>query len=232
MLSVERLRSGYGKGDVLHGVSIDVRDGEVVGIMGRNGVGKTTLMRSVIGLLPLRSGRLSLEGRDITALSADQRARRGIGYVPQGREIFPRLTVAENLRVGEQIRRDASDVSYDLVYDYFPILEQRSRQRGGTLSGGQQQMLAIGRALVGGPRLLMLDEPSEGVQPSIVQEIGRSIAKLNADRGLTTIVVDQNLELIQSVAHRGYVMDKGQIVAELSEEDIQDTKRVTELLAL
>lgn len=232
MLQAEQLRAGYGKGDVLHEPTIEVEQGEVVGIIGRNGVGKTTLMKSIIGLLPLRSGRLVFRGKDISRLAADQRARLGIGYVPQGREIFPRLTVAENLRMGELIAEGSAEPDYQLVYDNFPILRERVAQRGGTLSGGQQQMLAIGRALVGRPHLLMLDEPSEGVQPSIVQEIGRSIARLNSEQNITTLIVDQNLELIQSVAHRAYVMEKGQVVAELNKDDIDETGKLVELLAI
>ena len=232
MLSVRDVRSGYGKGDVLHGVSLDLAEGEVIGVLGRNGVGKTTFMRTVIGLLPTRSGHVRFDGADVTNVGADRRARRGIGYVPQGRDIFPRLTVRDNLTMGEMVGGSSSALRYDLVFSYFPILQDRAGQRGGTLSGGEQQMLAIGRALVGGPRLLLLDEPSEGVQPSVVQEIGHSLARLQSQENLTILIVDQNLGLVQELASRAYVMEKGSIVAVLDGDEVQDTERVSALLAL
>ena len=187
LLSASELRAGYGAGDVLQGVSIEVGQGEIVAVMGRNGVGKSTLMKALIGLLPLRGGKIALGGEDLTDQSADRRAKRGVGYVPQGREIFPHMTVADNLRMGRFIRSGKGDdkALLDQVCSYFPFLQQRMAQRGGTLSGGQQEMLSIARALNGDPRLFLLDEPSDGVQPSIVQEIGeflRILDRAAADR--------------------------------------------------
>ena len=160
LLEVSGLRSGYGAGDVLQGVDLAIEPGEIVAVLGRNGVGKSTLMKTVIGILPTRRGRILHKDMDVTGLSADRRARLGIGYVPQGREIFPHLTVLENLRLGRLINVAAGALSLDQVYGWFPFLKERARQRGGTLSGGQQEMLAIARALVGLPDLLLLDEPS------------------------------------------------------------------------
>lgn len=232
MLSVSDLRSGYATGDVLQDVTMAVEDGEVVGVLGRNGVGKTTLMKTLIGLLPARRGRIALHGDDVTRLGADRRARLGIGYVPQGRGIFPHMTVHDNLRMGARINEGAPAFDLDVIFSYFPFLKDRLRQRGGTLSGGQQAMLAIARALVGGPRLLLLDEPSDGVQPSIVQDIGGFIQSLNRDKQLTVLIVEQNIDLMQTVAGRAYVLDKGRVVAAMDRETLQDTQQVASFLAV
>ncbi len=232
ILQVENLRAGYATGDVLQGVSIGVAAGEVVGVLGRNGVGKSTLIRGVIGLLRARSGTIRFRGEDVTREGADRRARRGIGYVPQGREIFPHMSVLDNLRMGRFIAPGRGRFDLDEVYGYFPFLRERTRQRGGTLSGGQQEMLAIARALVGGPDLLLLDEPSDGVQPSIVHEIGAFIRELVARKPIGVLIVEQNIDLMQTVAHRAYVMDKGRVVANLRREDLMDTERVARLLAV
>lgn len=231
LLEVQGLRAGYATGDVLQGVSLSVGAGEVVGVLGRNGVGKTTLMRTVIGLLAARGGAISWRGQDITRLPADRRARAGIGYVPQGREVFAAMTVEENLRMGALVH-DGARFDLDAVHRWFPILRERARQRAGTLSGGQQEMLAIGRALVGGPDLLLLDEPSEGVQPSIVQEIGAFVRRLVAERPIGVLIVEQNIELMQTVAMRGYVLEKGLVTAELGADDIGDTERIAGHLAI
>ncbi|WP_119166120.1 ABC transporter ATP-binding protein [Algihabitans albus] len=232
LLQVDALRGGYGGKPVLQEVGFSVGRGEIVAIIGRNGVGKTTLMRSLIGLMRADAGSIRFEGKEIGSLPADRRARLGLGYIPQGREVFPRMTVRENLQVGETLSAAGSDPDYQTVYDFFPVLRQRARQRAGTLSGGQQQQLAIGRVMVGRPKLMLLDEPSEGIQPSIVQDIGRAIKKLNASQGLTVLFVEQNLDMIQSMAQRGYVMDKGRIVAELDVEELHDRERVRRYLSV
>jgi branched-chain amino acid transport system ATP-binding protein len=232
LLSTSSLRSGYATGDVLQDVNITVERGEVVGVLGRNGVGKTTLMKTLIGLLPVRAGRIMFHDEDVSRLSADKRARLGIGYVPQGRGIFPDMTVRDNLRMGGLINTSKRTLDFDLVFDYFPILKDRLTQRGGTLSGGQQAMLALARALISSPDLLLLDEPSDGVQPNIVQEIGGFIKSLNAEKGLTVLIVEQNIDLMQTVATRAYALDKGRVVAEVDRESLLDTERVADFLAV
>jgi len=232
LLTTSALRSGYATGDVLQDVDITVERGEVVGVLGRNGVGKTTLMKTLIGLLPVRAGGIVFRDDDVSRLTADQRARLGIGYVPQGRGIFPDMTVRDNLRMGGLINAAKQSLDFDLVFGYFPFLKERLAQRGGTLSGGQQAMLAIARALISSPDLLLLDEPSDGVQPSIVQEIGGFIKSLNAEMGLTVLIVEQNIDLMQSLATRAYALDKGRVVAEVERESLMDTERVAKFLAV
>ncbi len=232
LLSTSGLRSGYATGDVLQDVAINVERGEVVGVLGRNGVGKTTLMKTLIGLLSVRSGRIMFRDADVSRLTADKRARLGIGYVPQGRGIFADMSVRDNLRMGGLINASRKSLDFDLIFSYFPFLKERLTQRGGTLSGGQQAMLAIARALINAPELLLLDEPSDGVQPSIVQEIGGFIRSLNAEKGLTVLIVEQNIDLMQTVATRAYALDKGRVVAEVDRKSLLDTERVAEFLAV
>ncbi len=232
LLSASDLRTGYATSDVLQDVSVTVEQGEVVGVLGRNGVGKTTLMKTLIGLLPARSGQIVFRDQDVTKLSADRRARLGIGYVPQGRGIFPQMTVRDNLRMGGLINASKKSLDFDLVFGYFPFLKQRLTQRGGTLSGGQQAMLAIARALISTPDLLLLDEPSDGVQPNIVEEIGDFIKILNREKGLTVLIVEQNIDLMQTVATRAYALDKGRVVASVNHEELMDTQRVATFLAI
>jgi urea transport system ATP-binding protein len=234
LLEITDVHAGYGSGDVLQGVSLSMAEGEIVAVIGRNGVGKTTLMKAVIGLLPATAGKIRFCGDNVTTLAARRRSMNGIGYVPQGRQIFPELTVAENLLTGEQVNslEKHRRLRYDLVYAYFPILRERRRQRGGTLSGGQQQMLAVARALVGGPRLLLLDEPSAGIQPSIVQEIGASLRELNRREKLTILFVEQNVGLISTLAQRAYAMDKGRIVTELQGNQVRDRGLLVRYLAV
>ncbi len=222
LLEAEGVTAGYGSSPILQGIDLSIRRGEIVAVIGRNGVGKTTMMRSIIGQLPVWSGSIRLHGKEIGKLPPEQRAQRGIGYIPQGREVFPRLTVEENLAVGEMINGSGGRKLHKLVYRYFPILEERRRQAAGTMSGGQQQQLAIGRALVGNPELLLLDEPSEGIQPSIVEEISRIMVSINQDLGTTILFVEQNLDMIMAMTQRCYVMDKGRIVAELPSQALAD----------
>jgi len=232
ILEVSGLFAGYATGDVLQGVSIEVHPGEVVGVLGRNGVGKSTLMRAIIGLLHARRGEIRFRNEIVTRESASRRARRGMGYVPQGREIFPHMSVLDNLRMGRFVNEDAGRFALDEVYGYFPFLRERARQRGGTLSGGQQEMLAIARALVNGPELLLLDEPSDGVQPSIVHEIGAFIAALVGRQPIGVLLVEQNIDLMQTTAHRAYVMDKGRVVAAMTRDELLDSERVAQFLAI
>ena len=232
MLSASDLRSGYAVGDVLQGFGLAIEAGEVVSVLGRNGVGKTTLMKTLIGLLSARTGRIEYQGRDITALSAFRRARLGIGYVPQGRGIFPHMTVRDNLRMGSLVNKSRRSLQFEAVIGYFPFLRERLAQRGGTLSGGQQAMLAISRALINEPDLLLLDEPSDGVQPNVVQELGGFIGSLNREKGLTVLIVEQNIDLVQTVAQRAYVLDKGKVVANLDRGELESTERVAAYLAV
>ncbi len=231
LLSIEGLRSGYGGKPVLQGVDLAVRDREITAVIGRNGVGKSTLMKAVIGLLPASDGAIRFNGADMGAETPHARARRGIGYVPQGRDVFPRMSVDENLQVGLSIS-GARTADFEPVYAYFPILKERRRQAAGTLSGGQQQQLAIGRVLVGQPTLLLLDEPSEGIQPSIVQDIARIVVELNRKTGLTVVLVEQNIDMIRAMAQRCYVMDKGRIVAELTPAMLDHSEVVRRYLAV
>jgi len=232
ILDIADLRSGYATGDVLQGVSISVGAAEVVGVLGRNGVGKSTLMKTAIGLLPARTGSVRYKGEDVTREGADRRARRGMGYVPQGREIFPKMSVLDNLRMGRFVNKDAGSFALDEVYGWFPFLKERARQRAGTLSGGQQEMLAIARALINGPDLLLLDEPSDGVQPSIIQEIGGFILELVARKPVGVLLVEQNIDLMQTVAERAYVLDKGRVVAAIGKAELRNTESVARFLAV
>jgi urea transport system ATP-binding protein len=213
VLRVERLNQFYGGSHTLWDVDLDVPAGSRTCLMGRNGMGKTTLLKCIMGLLPAASGDIFFDNDNLIRKPADARARLGIGYVPQGREIFPQLTVEENLRVGLGVRKAGPRTVPPRIYDLFPALKTMRQRRGGDLSGGQQQQLAIGRALVLEPSMLILDEPTEGIQPNIVHEIGDIILRLNADAGLTVLLVEQKLPFARRVASHFRVLDKGRCVA-------------------
>ena len=213
MLEIRALNQFYGESHTLWDVDLTLPRGGCLCLMGRNGVGKSTLLRSIMGLQSVASGTIRFDGQDLRARSAEVRAPLGIGYVPQGREIFPLLTVEENLRIGLPARRDRRRDIPERIFELFPVLKQMLSRRGGDLSGGQQQQLAIGRALVLEPSLLILDEPTEGIQPNIVQEIGDIIRRLNAEQNLTILLVEQKLPFARRVAKEFCLMDRGRVVA-------------------
>ncbi len=226
MLKIENLNQYYGQSHTLWDLTLDVPEGECTVLMGRNGVGKTTLLQCVMGLLPVKSGAIHYGDQSLLKASAERRAGLGIGYVPQGRQIFPLLTVEENLLIGLPARRDGLRKIPDFIFEMFPVLKEMLGRRGGDLSGGQQQQLAIGRALVTDPKLLILDEPTEGIQPNIVADIGSIVRKLNREMGLTVLLVEQKLPFARKLADRFCILDRGRLVAqgamgELSDELIQ-----------
>ncbi|MCG6897856.1 MAG: urea ABC transporter ATP-binding subunit UrtE [Thiocapsa sp.] len=213
MLQITGLNQFYGESHTLWDLDVEIPQGQCTCVMGRNGVGKTTLMQCIMGLLPLRSGSLIYRDQELARLAAERRAPLGIGYVPQGRQIFPLLTVEENLRIGLSARPDGSRQIPRYIFELFPVLKEMLGRRGGDLSGGQQQQLAIGRALVIEPKLLILDEPTEGIQPNIVHEIGDIIRRLMTDLGLTVILVEQKLPFARRVADRFAILDRGRLMA-------------------
>jgi urea transport system ATP-binding protein len=213
MLKIEQLNQYYGQSHTLRDLDLEVPEGQCTVLMGRNGVGKTTLLKCIMGLLPVRSGSMMYQDTELSRVSAEQRAPLGIGYVPQGRQIFPLLSVEENLLIGLPARRDGLKRIPEFVFEMFPVLQEMTRRRGGDLSGGQQQQLAIGRALVTDPRLLILDEPTEGIQPNIVADIGAIVRRLNQEMGLTVLLVEQKLPFARKVADRFCLMDRGCAVA-------------------
>jgi len=222
VLAVKTLNQFYGGSHTLWDVDLDVTPGSRTCLMGRNGMGKTTLLKCIMGLLPATNGGITFEGTDLLRQAAEERARLGIGYVPQGREIFSQLTVEENLRVGLGIRRNGARSIPERIFELFPVLKQMMHRRGGDLSGGQQQQLAIGRALVLEPKLLILDEPTEGIQPNIVHEIGDIILRLNKEEGLTVLLVEQKLPFARRVASEFCILDKGRKVAGGPIADLSD----------
>jgi len=221
VLAVSGLNQFYGESHTLWDVVLDVPPGECVVVMGRNGVGKTTLLKSIMGLLPTQSGAIKFDDKDITGLRAEERSRAGIGFVPQGREIFGQLTVEENLRVG-LAARGADQAIPESVFKWFPVLKDMLGRRGGDLSGGQQQQLALGRALVTQPKLLILDEPTEGIQPNIVQQIGDIVDKLRREEGITVLLVEQKLPFARRMAQRFTILEKGRSVANGAMADLSD----------
>ena len=223
MLHITELNQFYGQSHTLWDVDLQVPEGSITCLMGRNGVGKTTLLKVIMGLLPIRSGSIEFDGQPIQKLSTEQRPRLGIGYVPQGRMIFSQLTVEENLRIGLGVNKSTGGAIPERIFELFPVLSDMLGRRGGDLSGGQQQQLAIGRALVLEPKLLILDEPNEGIQPNIVKQIGDVIQHLNTETGLTVLLVEQKLPFARRVATEFRLMEKGRIVSkgdigELSDE--------------
>jgi urea transport system ATP-binding protein len=219
LLQVEALNQYYGGSHILRNVAFEAKLGEVTVVLGRNGVGKTTLLKSLMGVVPVKSGHVKLAGTDITRATPFERVRRGIGYVPQGREIFGRLTVEENLRMGLASRSGSTSIPAEL-FELFPVLLQMKNRRGGDLSGGQQQQLAIARALAAGPKLLMLDEPTEGIQPSIIKDIGRVIRLLASRGGIAIVLVEQFYDFAAELADRYLVMERGEVVMQGSGADM------------
>jgi len=229
LLTLDRLSAGYAEATVLHGISLSLAEGQSLALLGRNGMGKTTLVNSVIGVTRRLGGTVRLDGRDITALRPDQRAAAGIGWVPQERNIFRSLSVEENLTAVAR----PGPWTPSKVFDLFPRLRERRRNLGNRLSGGEQQMLAVGRALVLNPRLILLDEPLEGLAPIIVEELLRSIARVVRDEGMSAIIVEQNPRLILPITHRAVVLDRGSMVDEgTSEELLADRRRLDRWLAM
>ncbi len=221
-LVVQGLRAGYGQSEVLHGLDFKVGAAEIVVVVGRNGMGKSTLMRTLIGMIPTKSGTITLDGHDITALKSHQRVARGIAFVPQGRMVFPTMTVQENIETGLFVhggRRVPPD-----IYTLFPVLQEMRARRGGNLSGGQQQQLAIARALATNPQVLLLDEPTEGIQPSIIQELARTLRRIRDERGLSIVASEQVLSFALDIADRVLVLEGGAVVHEDARADVDHAK--------
>jgi len=221
-IEIAGINTFYGTSHILHDLSLEIGDGEMVSILGRNGAGKTTLLRSIIGLNPPRNGSIRFKGSDITRLKSHQRARMGIGYVPQGREIIADITVMQNLTLAMLGKGDKSGKVPDFIFDFFPALRPLIGRKGGVLSGGQQQQLAVARALVQNPDLLLLDEPTEGLQPSVVEEISTNIKRIHVERKCSILLVEQRLEFVRDITERFAIMEIGQIVAKGQIADLTD----------
>ena len=230
MLSVQHIHQYYGGSHILRDVSLTAQAGQITVLLGRNGVGKTTLLKVLMGLVPIREGNISFEGHLITRATPYERARAGIGYVPQGREIFNRLTVEDNLRMGLATRPGNARIP-DELFELFPILDQMRHRRGGDLSGGQQQQLAIARALAGGPKLLVLDEPTEGIQPSIIKDIGRVIQQLAQRGDMAILLCEQYYDFAQELADQYLVMERGEIIAQGPGAEMQ-SKNIRQLVSI
>jgi urea transport system ATP-binding protein len=232
MLNVQGLCTGYGRIPILNGVNFAVRVGEFIGILGHNGMGKTTLLKALMGFLPATAGTVRFDGHDVTTAEPYQRARLGLGYVPQGREIFPGLTVYDNLRMGCTKETGSEQEIVEEVLDEFPRLKPLLDRSGGALSGGEQQLLALARCLCGKPRLILLDEPTEGIQPSIIDEIVEVLQRLRDKSGLTMILVEQNLDFIAALSRRILIIQKGTITRELRPDDLADASLVGEFIGI
>lgn len=222
MIKITKINQFYGQSHTLWDLDLNVLQGDCIAVMGRNGVGKTTLVETIMGLLPVKTGEINFQGQDITKLASDKRASIGIGYVPQGRRIFPLLTVEDNLKIGLPARKDKSKKIPEFIYELFPVLKEMLERRGGDLSGGQQQQLAIGRALVVDPKLLILDEPTEGIQPNVIIEICGIIKRLNTERGMTVILVEQKLPIARRIADKFVILDRGTTVCSGLMNDLDD----------
>ncbi len=232
MLSVSDLSAGYGRIPILGGISFSVAPSEFVGVLGHNGMGKTTLLKALMGFLPATAGRVNFAGEDVTRSEPFRRARRGMGYVPQGREIFPGLSVRDNLRMACKRGHGAERDIIEPVLDEFPRLKRLIDRVGGALSGGEQQLLAIARCLCGRPRLLMLDEPTEGIQPSIIDEIVETLTRLRERGGLTMILVEQNLEFIAALSQRVLIIQKGTIIRSAQPSELHDMGLIGEFIGI
>lgn len=230
MLKVQNLHQYYGGSHILRDVSVQAEPGKVTVLLGRNGVGKTTLLKSLMGLVPIKSGSIEWKGRQIEKLTPYERARAGIGFVPQGREIFGRLTVEENLRMGLAYKSGSTPIPPDL-YELFPVLKQMLHRRGGDLSGGQQQQLAIARALAPSPGLLILDEPTEGIQPSIIKDIGRVIRMLAKERKMAVLLCEQYYDFAEELADEYLVMERGEVIAQGPGSEMK-AKEIQKLVAI
>lgn len=232
MLKMHNIEAGYGKIMIVRDLNLIIESKEIVSIIGRNGIGKSTLVKSIIGLIPIKKGELLYNSKNFTSKKAHERAWAGMGYVPQGHQVFPMLTVEENLKMGRLINKKNTNLEFDLIYQYFPKLFERRRQKAGTLSGGEQAALSLARALVGSPEMLILDEPTEGIQPNLVQEIGEIIKQINKELGITVLLVEQHIGLIQAISQRCYAMDKGKIAQEIKGDDIKNYDLLKEYLAV
>ena len=232
MLEVRGLKTAYGRIPILHGIDLNVAEGEFVGILGHNGMGKTTLLKTLIGLLRPTGGSVELQGQDITRMPAFKRNLKGIGYVPQGRDIFPNLTVRDNLRIAFAMHKVDEEKVLEEVLETFPRLKPLLERTGRVLSGGEQQILALARCLCGGPRLLLLDEPTEGIQPSIVEEIIEILHGLRTSRNLTIVLVEQNLDFIASLSQRVHIIQRGQLVNQVSPDQLSDPELVREFVGM
>jgi urea transport system ATP-binding protein len=229
MFTVKNLSSGYGQSIVIRDLSLELRQNEILVIMGRNGMGKTTLLKTLIGILPTKTGSISLENTELAKLSSFDRVRQGIAYVPQGRQIFPSLTVMENMLTGA--RGDVERGEWEEIFSLFPVLSEMRSRKGGNLSGGQQQQLAIARALLTKPRVLVLDEPTEGIQPSIIKDIARALREIRTLRNLSIIVTEQVVSFMMDVCDRALVIERGRFVHEAERANL-DSDKVKQLLAV
>ena len=226
MMKIKGMDSYYGESKVIPSLDLNVEKGKIVCLIGRNGVGKSTTLKSIMGLVKTPKGSIELEGEDIIKMPTYNRVKQGIGYVPQGRDIFPQMTVYENLMLGLYANKQKPELP-DYIYELFPILKRFEKRKGGDLSGGQQQQLAIARALVTKPKILILDEPTEGIQPSVIQDIGDVIRKINKEMGLTVLIVEQYLDFVLGISDYIYMMEKGEIILKGNTADL-DAKTVQE----
>jgi urea transport system ATP-binding protein len=228
MLNIKGLDACYGESRVIHGLDLSVEKGSITCLIGRNGVGKSTTLKSIMGLVKTPVGSIAFDGHDITKMPPYNRVKMGIGYVPQGRDIFPQMTVQENWEIGLQSKGGKGKIP-EYIFEMFPVLPKFAKRKGGDLSGGQQQQLAIARALASGPKILILDEPTEGIQPSIIQDIGAAIRKINAEMGITVLLVEQYLDFVMHISGYLYIMEKGNIVLKDATKNL-DTEHVQKIL--